>query len=157
MLNFTSPLSSAFFHSGGSINYVSLGAKAVREFRLVFDPASKMEADAIDDLFFPKEKRVANDAYLRPDMEALVERKKNRKLPVKLFWLEHCGEAQSAGRPAYSYQLFARTFSELAEKMDATCCFSREPGAKAFIDWALPVKIDKAQSTSIERPALCSM
>lgn len=116
---------------------VSTGAKAVREFGLTFDSVSEMEADAINDLFFPKEKRVANDAYLRPDMEVLVERKKkNRKLPVKLFWLEYCEEAQSAGRLAYSYQLFARTFSEVAEKMDATRHFSHEPGAKAFIDWA---------------------
>ena len=65
---------------------VSAGAKAIREYGLTFDAVSSMDADVVDDLFFPKEEREPNGAYLQPDMKALVERKKkNRKLPVKLF------------------------------------------------------------------------
>lgn len=38
----------------------------------------------------------AESAYLRPDMGALVERKRSsRKLTVKMFWVEHCEEAAS--------------------------------------------------------------
>ena len=70
---------------------VSAGAKVMRECGLTFDAVSSMDADAVDDMFFAKEERRPNDAYLRPDMAALVERKKmSRKLPVKLFWLEYC-------------------------------------------------------------------
>jgi hypothetical protein len=63
---------------------VSAGAKAIRECGLTFDAVSSMDADVVDDdLFFPKDEREPNDAYLQPDMEPLVERKKkNRKLPV---------------------------------------------------------------------------
>lgn len=69
---------------------VSAAAKAVRELNLTFDAIAGMDADAVDDLFFPKEKRARGEGYLVPDMEALVSRKKkSRKLPVKLFWLEH--------------------------------------------------------------------
>ena len=55
---------------------VSAGAKVMRECGLTFDAVSSMDADAVDDMFFAKEERRPNDAYLRPDMAALVERKK---------------------------------------------------------------------------------
>ncbi|WP_172136220.1 hypothetical protein, partial [Adlercreutzia sp. ZJ473] len=74
---------------------VSAGARAIREHRLTFDAISSMDADAIDELFFPKEVREPNGAYLQQDMAPLVERKKkNRKLPVKLFWIEYCDRAE---------------------------------------------------------------
>ena len=70
---------------------VSAGAKAIKEYGLTFDAVSTMDADVVDDLFFPKDEREPNDAYLQQDMAPLVERKKrNRKLPVKLFWIEYC-------------------------------------------------------------------
>lgn len=73
---------------------VSAGAKVMRECGLTFDAVSSMDADAVDDMFFAKEERRPNDAYLRPDMAALVERKKmSRKLPVKLFWLGYCPDS----------------------------------------------------------------
>lgn len=116
---------------------VSAGAKAIREYGLTFDAVSSMDADVVDDLFFPKEEREPNDAYLRPEMGPLVERKKkNRKLPVKLFWIEYCERAEAEGKLAYSYQMFARLFAEEAERMDATRHFAHEPGAKCYIDWA---------------------
>ena len=116
---------------------VSAGAKAIKEYGLTFDAVSSMDADVIDDLFFPKEAREPNDAYLQQDMAPLVERKKrNRKLPVKLFWIEYCERAEAAGKLAYSYQMFARLFAEEAERMDATRHFVHEPGAKCYIDWA---------------------
>ena len=116
---------------------VSLGAKAIREHNLTFDAVSSMDADVIDDLFFPKEEREPNGAYLQPDMEALVERKKkNRKLPVKLFWIEYCEQAESERKLAYAYQTFCEMFADIAEMMDATRHFVHEPGAKCYIDWA---------------------
>ena len=116
---------------------VSAGAKAIREHGLAFDAISEMDADAIDELFFSKKGRKQGDAYLQQDMETLVERKKkNRKLPVKLFWLEYCERAKSQDKLAYSYQMFARLFAEEAEKMGATRHFVHEAGAKCYIDWA---------------------
>lgn len=41
---------------------VSAGAKAIREYGLTFDAVSQMDADAVDDLFFPKEEREPNGA-----------------------------------------------------------------------------------------------
>ncbi len=77
----------------------------------------------------------AESAYLRPDMGALVERKRsNRKLTVKMFWMEHC-EAAAAGMLAYSYQTFCGMFARAAEKAWATRRLAHEPGAKAYIDW----------------------
>ena len=119
---------------------VSAGAKVIREYGLTFDAVSQMDADAVDDLFFPKEEREPNDAYLQQDMAPLVERKKkNRKLPVKLFWIEYCERAEAEGKLAYSYQMFARLFADEAERMGATRHFVHEAGAKCYIDWALPV------------------
>ena len=116
---------------------VSAAAKAVRELNLTFDAIAGMDADAVDDLFFPKEKRARGEGYLVPDMEALVSRKKkSRKLPVKLFWLEHVEAAASCGKSSYSYQTFCEMFADTAGKMGATRHFIHEPGAKAFIDWA---------------------
>ena len=115
---------------------VSAGAKAIREYGLTFDAISSMDADVVDDLFFPKEAREPNDEYLQPDMEPLVERKKrNRKLPVKLFWIEYCEQAADKEKLAYAYQTFCEMFAEAAEKMDATRHFAHEPGAKCYIDW----------------------
>ena len=116
---------------------VSTGAKAIREYGLTFDAVSQMDADVVDDLFFPKEEREPNDAYLQQDMAPLVERKKkNRKLPVKLFWIEYCERAEAEKKLAYSYQMFARLFADEAERMDATRRFVHEAGAKCYIDWA---------------------
>lgn len=116
---------------------VSAGAKAIREHGLTFDAVSSMGADAVDGLFFPKEARDPGAAYLRPDMEPLVERKKkNRKLPVKLFWLEYCERAEAEEKMAYAYQTFCEMFADAAEKMGATRHFLHEPGAKCYIDWA---------------------
>lgn len=116
---------------------VSAAAKVVKEHGLAFDAVASMDADAVDSLFFPKEEREPNGAYLRQDMAPLVERKKrNRKLPVKLFWMEYCERAESEGKLAYSYQMFARLFADEAEKLGATRHFAHEPGAKCYIDWA---------------------
>ena len=88
---------------------VSSGAKAIREYGLMFDAVSSMDADVIDDLFFPKGEREPNGAYLQPDMEALVERKKrNRKLPVKLFWIEYCERTAAGDKLAYAYHVSAK-------------------------------------------------
>ena len=109
----------------------------IHEHGLTFDGVSAMDAGAVDDLFFPKSEREPNGAYLRQDMAPLVERKKrNRKLPVKLFWIEYCERAESEGKLAYSYQMFARLFADEAEKMGATRHFTHEAGAKCYIDWA---------------------
>lgn len=116
---------------------MSVGAKAIREYGLTSDAVSSMDADAIDDLFFPKDEREPNEAYLQQDMAPLVERKKrNRKLPVKLFWIEYCDRAESEKKLACSYQMFARLFADEAERMGATRHFAHEAGAKCYIDLA---------------------
>ena len=116
---------------------VSAAAKVVKEHGLAFDAVATMDADMVDSLFFPKEEREPNGAYLRQDMAPLVERKKrNRKLPVKLFWMEYCERAESEGKLAFSYQMFARLFADEAEKLGATRHFTHEPGGKCYIDWA---------------------
>ena len=117
---------------------VSAGAKVMRECGLTFDAVSSMDADAIDGMFFAKEGRRPNDAYLRPDMEALVERKKmSRKLPVKLFWLEYCERAAAEGKLAYAYQTFCEMFADAAGRMGrpGTSPTSLGPNASS-IDWA---------------------
>lgn len=104
---------------------VSAGAKVMRECGLTFDAVSSMDADAIDGMFFAKEERRPNDAYLRPDMEALVERKKmSRKLPVKLFWLEYCERAAAEGKLAYAYQTFCEMFADAAARSAAVAALS---------------------------------
>jgi hypothetical protein len=66
---------------------VSAAAKVARERGLTFEQVGSMDEGAVTDTFFPREGRDPNPSYLRPDMAALVERKKrNRKLPVKLLW-----------------------------------------------------------------------
>lgn len=116
---------------------VSKAAKAVREHGLTFDEVSAMDVAAIDDTFFPREGRGPNPAYHQPDMAALVERKrKNRKLPVKLFWSEYCEQAARERKLSYSYQTFCEMFAEEAERLGATRHFEHEPGAKCYIDWA---------------------
>ena len=58
---------------------VSAAARVAREHSLTFDQVSAMDAAAVDDTFFPREGRGPDPAYLRPDMGALVERKKRTK------------------------------------------------------------------------------
>lgn len=116
---------------------VSAAAKVVREHSLTFDQVSAMDAAAVDATFFPREGRGPDPAYLRPDMAALVERKKkNRRLPVKLLWAEHCERAADEGKLSYSYQAFCEMFADEAERLGATRHFEHEPGAKCYIDWA---------------------
>ena len=115
---------------------VSACAKAVRERRLTFDGIAAMSATEIDEMLAPPREPRAS-AYLAPDMGQLVERKRrNRKLTVKMFWMEHCVAAEAAGKSAYSYQTFCEMFSRAAEKAGATRRLAHEPGAKAYIDWA---------------------
>lgn len=116
---------------------VSAGARVLREHGLTFDAVSPMDADVVDDLFFPRERRGPNGAYLQPDMESLVERRKrNRKLPVKLFWIECCEQAAAEGRLAYACQTFCEMFAGVAERMGATRHFIHEAGARCHMDWA---------------------
>lgn len=116
---------------------VSAAAKAVREHGLDAAQIEGMDAASIEERYFPKEGRGPDPAYLQPDLEALVARKKrSRKLPVKLMWGEYCDAAAAAGRRAYSYQAFCEMFSAEAERQGAVQHFRHEPGAKCYIDWA---------------------
>ena len=60
-----------------------------------------------------------------------------------LMWIEYCDEAAAEGRMSYSYQTLCEKFSEEAERLGATRHFWHEPGAKAYIDWALPLLTGK--------------
>ena len=116
---------------------VSAAAKVLVGHGLRYDDIAGMDPADIDGKYFPKRERKANDAYLHPDMAALVARKRlNRKLTVKLMWMEHCAAASDRGKLAYSYQTFCSMFAEEAERSGATRHFVHEPGAKAYIDWA---------------------
>lgn len=116
---------------------VSKAAKVVREHSLTYEQIVAMDAAAIDDTFFPREGRGPNPAYLQPDMAELVERKKrNHKLPIKLFWAEHCEQAAQEHKLSYSYQTFCDMFGKEADRLGATRHFEHEPGAKCYIDWA---------------------
>ena len=86
---------------------VSAAAKAVRDHGLDAAQIEGMDAASIEERYFPKERRGPDPAYLQPDLEALVARKKrSRKLPVRLMWGEYCDAAAAAGKRAYSYQAF---------------------------------------------------
>lgn len=115
---------------------VSSCAKVLRENALSFDHVNAMSASEVDELF-PSDGRVPNEAYLQPDLAPLVDRKKrSRKIPVKLMWVEYCERAASLGKMAYSYQTFCEMFSKEADRLGATRHFEHEPGAKAYVDWA---------------------
>ena len=116
---------------------VSACAKALRERGLTFDAVAAMSTAEVDAMLAPPEKGPSGSAYLAPDMAPLIERKRrNRKLTVKMFWMEHCEEAASAGKSAYSYQAFCEMFADAAEKAGARRRLAHEPGAKAYVDWA---------------------
>ena len=118
---------------------VSAASKAIAEHGLGFADVMAMDASAVDDTFFPRLQagRKRDEAYLQPDMEELVERKKrNRKLPIKLMWGDYCDMAASAGMTAYSYQTFCEMFSEAANSSGAARHFTHVAGEKAYIDWA---------------------
>ena len=137
---------------------VSACAKVLRERSLTFEALGAMGAAEIDDAYFPKDGRRPSEAYLQPDLAGMVGRKKRSpKLPVKLMWIEYCEEAAAEGRMSYSYQTFCEMFSEEAERLGATRHFRHEPGAKAYIDWALPLLTGKVQSTCVHSSAFHSM
>ena len=99
---------------------VSACARAIREHGIAFDDVSAMTEAEVDGMLAPSARGKAESAYLVPDMAPLVERKKrNRKLTVKMFWMEHCEEAASAGKSAYSYQTFCEMFADAAERAGA--------------------------------------
>lgn len=116
---------------------VSACARVLRERSLTFDDVSAMGVADVEGMLAPAADTPAENAYLQPDMGARVERKRrNRKLTVKMFWMEHCDETAAAGRSAYAYQTFCEMFSKAAEKAGATRRLAHEPGAKAYVDWA---------------------
>ena len=116
---------------------VSACARAIREHDLTFDGVAAMSDAEVDGMIAPPAKGPSESAHLAPDMTPLIERKKrNRKLTVKMFWMEHCEAAAAAGRAAYSYQTFCEMFAEAAEKAGAKRRLAHEPGAKAYVDWA---------------------
>ena len=124
---------------------VSTAARVLKEHGLSLEDVEVMDAVAIDELLFPKAPRVKNEFYLQPELDTYVERKKkNRRIPVKQFWGEYCALATHAGLMSYSYQTFCEMFSELAERTDAKKHFTHDPGAKAYIDWALSEITGKA-------------
>ena len=115
---------------------VSACARAIREHELTFDRLAAMSESEVDAMLAPP-REPSESAYLQPDMAQLIKRKKrNRKLTIKMFWMEHCIAAEAAGKRAYSYQSFCEMFSEAAERAGATRRLAHEPGAKAYIDWA---------------------
>ena len=116
---------------------VSACARAIRERGLAFDAIAAMTAAEVDEMMLPPNGKPVEGAYLIPDMAPLVERKKgNRKLTVKMFWMEHREAAAAAGRLAYSYQTFCEMFSDAAERAGARRRLAHEPGAKAYVDGA---------------------
>ncbi len=116
---------------------VSACARAIRERGLAFDAIAAMTAAEVDEMMLPPNGKPVEGAYLIPDMAPLVERRKgNRKLTVKMFWMEHCEAAAAADRLAYSYQTFCEMFSDAAERAGARRRLAHEPGAKAYVDWA---------------------
>lgn len=77
---------------------VSACARAIRERGVTFDDVSAMTEAEVDGMLAPPAREKAESAHLVPDMAPLVERKKrNRKLTVKMFWMEHCEAAAAAG------------------------------------------------------------
>lgn len=115
---------------------VSLAARVVKENGLTTQVIAEMDETAIEELFFPKEPRARNEAYLQPEIESFVERKKrHKKIPIKQFWGEYCQAAQQVGLLSYSYQTFCEMFQAHAEKTGAIRRFIHEPGAKCYIDW----------------------
>ena len=97
---------------------VSAAARVIREERLdaaTVEALSDAEAERL--INPPKEPKPKDDSYLQPDYDALVERKaKNRKLPVKLMWIEYCEQAAGLEKRAYVYQTFCEYFAEAEEK-----------------------------------------
>ena len=115
---------------------VSACERAIRERGLTFDDVAAMSAAEVDGMLAPP-REPRESAHLSSDMAPPIERKKrNRKLTVKMFWMEHCEAAAAAGRAAYSYQTFCELFSEADEKAGAKRRLAHEPGAMAYVDWA---------------------
>ena len=116
---------------------VSAASRMMRERGLTVDDVEAMtDADA-DGLFVVPGRGESGAGYLKPVMGPFVERRRrDRRLTVKMFWMEYCIQAASAGLMAYSYQTFCEMFSDEAERLGTVRHFRHEPGAKAFIDWA---------------------
>ena len=116
---------------------VSAASRMIRERGLTVDDVEAMtDADA-DGLFVVPGRGESGAGYLKPVMGPFVERRRrDRRLTVKMFWMEYCIQAASAGLMAYSYQTFCEMFSDESERLGAVRHFRHEPGAKAFIDWA---------------------
>ena len=75
---------------------VSACARVLRERSLTFDDVSAMGVADVEGMLAPAAGTPAESACLQPDMGALVERKRrNRKLTVKMFWMERCDEVSN--------------------------------------------------------------
>ncbi|OUO58146.1 hypothetical protein B5F74_10965 [Collinsella sp. An271] len=116
---------------------VSACARALRERGLAFDDVAAMGAAEVEALLALPGGGAAESAYLQPDMGPLIERKRrNHKLTVKMFWMEHCEADEADGKSAYAYQTFCEMFARAAKRAGATRRLAHEPGAKAYVDWA---------------------
>lgn len=116
---------------------VSAAAAVIRERGLTLADVEPMAPADVDGELFPRAPRKRSEAYLPPDVAALVERReRNPKLPVKFLWAEYREAASSLGLLAYSYQAFCEMFAEEAQRTGAARHFAHAPGEKAYVDWA---------------------
>ncbi len=120
---------------GCSKRAVSRAAAVAKEQGLTAERVAAMGDEEISALF-PRKPRPKDEGHLMPDVASLAGRKrKSPKVPIKHYWYEYCGQAESAGLIPYSYQAFCEMLSEEAKRTGLAAHLRHAPGEKAFIDW----------------------
>lgn len=114
---------------------VSRAATYIKETgRSAESPAAPADPEARSTVF-PRRERELDGDRLRPDVGALVARRLEHPKPAaRLFWSEHCAEAESRRPRAYSRRQFCDIFSAEAKRAGLADHPGRVPGAKPSVD-----------------------
>ena len=95
-------------------------------------PDSLSNADIADAIFVKRFK--ADEDYLQPDCELILEKQRHGKLRNEL-WIEYSAEAVRRGKKAYKISQFNSIVSAFRTSNDIAFSITHEPGVEAQVDW----------------------
>lgn len=117
-----------------SRNTVSKVLKKADELNISWPLDETMTDDALENIFFPKEKSATNKRM--PDYAYIRKELLRNGVSKKLLWSEYCEYCRMAGEEPLMYSQFCYYIQQDEQKRRATMHIPRKPGEQVEVDWA---------------------
>ena len=144
---------------GCSKTTVSKAVKVIRDYAIDSEAIEHLTDADLDEMFSVRSSDMEprESPYADPDFEEVCARlERNPKLTLLYLWEECASKCQGDKRPL-SYSQYCRRFGKWQRSPQTASIMRYVAGQTAFVDWAISVFTDIAQSTSHLSPALCVM